>query len=373
MKSIAIAPTRNYGIDALRVLSIFMVLALHILGLGGIADRTTFPDPKFLTVWTFEALLYCVMNCYALITGYVMIQGKYRYTNLILLWLQVALVSVLGTVIYYFLKPGDIDKLVILLSVFPVSRKSYWYFSCYFVLYLLIPFINRALHSLTRRQAKVLCILLVLGVSGVTTLMDRDPLNLGGGYSAMWLMTLYILGACIRKFGFGTRIKARYLLTGFALSTLLTVGAFILLRLEAFSVLLRIWRTSVLLMHSSPTILFNSIALLLLFTRLKFKRNWVIKIIRQLSPLSFGVYIMHAHPQLSKFFFLDKPFAVFADYPIPLMILAVLLSAAGMFVFFGAIERLRIWLFDALKLKKRLLALEEKYIGDLWTNKENKE
>lgn len=370
MKSSTLVPTRNYGIDALRILAIFMVLALHILGIGGIADRTAFPEPRFMTVWTFEALLYCVMNCYALITGYVMIQSKYRYTNLILLWLQVALVSVVGTVIYYFLRPGAIDKLIVLLSAFPVSRKSYWYFSCYFVLYLLMPFFNRAIHSLNRRQAKVLCILLVLGLSGLTTLMDRDAFNLGGGYSALWLMALYIIGACIRKFNLGATIRSWILIVGFALSVLLTAGVFVLLHLEAFSGLLRVWRKSTLLMHTSPTILFNSIALLLLFTRLEIKCTWVIKLIRLLSPLSFGVYIMHAHPQISNFFFVDKPFAVFADYPIPLLILAVLLSAAGMFVFFGAIERLRIWLFDALKLKKRLLALEEKYIGDPWATKE---
>ena len=43
-----------------------------------------------------------------------------------------------------------------MLSVFPVSRKSYWYFSCYFVLYLLIPFFNRTIHTLSRPQAKAL-------------------------------------------------------------------------------------------------------------------------------------------------------------------------------------------------------------------------
>ena len=370
MKSSVLGSNRNYGIDALRVLCIFMVLALHILGLGGIADKTSFPEPRFLTVWTFEAFLYCVMNCYALITGYLMIQGKYRYTNLIVLWLQVILVSVGGAVIYYFLRPGAIDKVTVLLSAFPVSRRSYWYFSCYFALYLLIPLLNRAIHSLNRKQAKVLCILLVVGLSGLTTLMNADPFSLGGGYCALWLMALYILGACIRKFDFGAKIRSRTLVIGFFLSALATVGVFALLHLEVFSPLLRVWRKSGLLLHTSPTILFNSIALLLLFTRLKFKRSWVIKIISLLSPLSFGVYIMHAHPQISNFFFLDKPFAVFADYPIPLMLLAVLLSAAAMFVFFGAIDWLRIRLFDALKVKKRLLTLEEKHLGDLWSTKE---
>ena len=182
--------SRNHGIDALRILCIFMVLALHILGLGGIADKTQFPEPKFFAVWSFEALLYCVMNCYALITGYVMIRSRYRYTNLILLWLQVLLVSVGGAVVYYFLRPGAIDQVTLLLSAFPVSRRSYWYFSCYFALYLLIPLLNRAILSMNRKQAKALCILLIAGLSGLTTLLNADPFSLGGGYCALWLIAL---------------------------------------------------------------------------------------------------------------------------------------------------------------------------------------
>ena len=358
--------TRHYGIDALRILAIFMVLILHILGLGGIADQTTFPKPRFLTVWALEAAVYCAVNCYALITGYVMINGKYRYTNLILLWLQVALVSVLGTVFFYFLKPGWVTRQALLLSPFPVFRKTYWYFSCYVVLYLLIPFCNRALHSLSRSQAKLLCALLVLSLSVLPTLMNVDAFGLGGGYSVLWLMGMYIIGACIRKFNFGAAIKARFLLGGYILSVLLTVGVFALLHLEALSGLLKVWRKSLLLQYTSPTILFNGIALFLLFTRTEIKRPWMIRAIRLLSPVSFGVYILHTHPQIGKVFFLNKPFAVLADRPIPLMILAVVLCAIAIFVLFGALDRLRIWVFDALKLKKRLLALEEKYLGNLW-------
>lgn len=361
------ADNRHYGIDALRILSIFMVLVLHILGLGGIADETAFPQVRFLTVWTLEAVTYCAVNCYALITGYVMINGKYRYTNLILLWIQVALYSVLGTVLFYFLRPGTVSKMALLFSAFPLSRQTFWYFSAYCALFLLIPLLNRGIHSLNRSQAKVLCVLIVVTFSVLPTFMNVDTFSLGGGYSALWLIALYFIGACIRKFDFGARVKSWVLMGGYALSVLLSVGLFALLHLDVFSGVLRVWRKSLLLQYTAPTILFNGIALLLLFARMKINRRWIIRIIRLLSPVSFGVYILHTHHEIGDLFFLDKPFVVFAKYPIPLMIVAVLVSAVGMFLFFGAIDRLRIWLFDRLKLKKRLLALEEKYIGDLWT------
>lgn len=362
---------RHYGIDALRILATYMVLVLHILGLGGVIDATAFPEARFIAAWTLEVAAYCAVNCYALITGYLMINCKYRYTNLALLWLQVVLYGILGTVLFYFFKPGSVSKVDLLLSPFPVFKKTHWYFSSYFLLFLLIPLINRGFHSLNRRQAKVMCLMIILVLSVMPTLINVDTFQLGGGFSPLWLIALYLIGASIRKFGFGQRIRSRWLILGYGVSVLLSVGVYLLLHLDAFSVLLKVWRKSMLILYTAPTILFNGIALFLLSLRLRIKSRWLIKFIRLVSPVTFGVYILHAHRQLAEIFLLKNQFAPLADYPIPLMLGCVLLGGLGMFVFFGVIDGSRIWLFRMLKLKKRLLALEEKYIGDLWAQKED--
>ena len=63
---------RNYGIDALRIVSMFMIVILHTLGHGGILSSVSIFSGK-----------YCAVNCYALISGYVGINSKYRYSKII--------------------------------------------------------------------------------------------------------------------------------------------------------------------------------------------------------------------------------------------------------------------------------------------------
>lgn len=357
---------RHYGIDLLRILSMLMVLILHILGHGGILDATLPGSPHYIAAWVLECAVFCAVNCYALITGYVMINGKYRYTNLVLLWLQVVLINIVGKIPFYLADPSSVNIFNPLISLFPASRMDYWYFSSYFFLYLLIPVLNHAIHSINRRQAKVLCIIIIVAFSILPTVMNVDASGLGDGYSTIWLMLMYLLGACIRKFGFGTNIKSWILIVGYALSVLVSVVFLLLLPLDIFSILRIVWDNDMLIQYISPTVLFCGIALLLLFLRIHISRQWIIKIIQLLSPVSFGVYILHCQAQIVGFLFKEKRFAAFIQYPIPLMIGAVLLSAVVLFLLFAAIDKLRLMLFDALKLKKRLLALEEKYIGDLW-------
>ena len=90
----------NWGIDFLRIVSMFMVVCLHLLGRGGVLDSASFLSGKYEVLWLIEIAAYCAVNCYALISGYVGIYGKYRYTNWILLWLRVLCYSVGITAVF---------------------------------------------------------------------------------------------------------------------------------------------------------------------------------------------------------------------------------------------------------------------------------
>lgn len=362
------ADGRHYGIDGLRILSMFMVLLLHILAHGGILEATDYPSTRYISAYLLETASFCAVNCFGLISGYVMINAKYRYTNLVLLWLQVALFNILGTILFYFITPGSVSVLDLLFSPFPVFKRTFWYFSAYFLLFFFIPLLNHMVHGLNRRQAKVICVTIIIVFSVLPTLFNVDPFGLNNGYSTFWLLALYIIGSCIRKFNFGTNIKSIFLLCGYAISVLVSAGFFIALQFDVLSKLLIFWVKGQLINYTAPSMLFNGIALLLLFTRINISRQWIKSVIQLFSPVSFGVYILHQQPQIAAFLFRKNRFAAFADYPVPLMIGAILLSAFVLFAFFAAIDKLRLLLFQKLNLKKRLLALEEKNIGDLWPN-----
>lgn len=368
-KQISSTPaTRNYGIDALRILSMFMVLVLHVLGAGGVLAAAKPFSASYITAWTLETLAYCAVNCYGLISGYVGIHSKFKYTNLALLWLQVLIYSVVGTLIFYLIDPDSVGGLRLLYSFFPVSKNYFWYFSSYFGLYLFIPLLNRVINGLNVRQAKFLCLSIVLVFSVLPTVMNFDPFATKGGYTVFWLMLLYILGACIRKFDLLAKVKTVTLAVGYLLAVAASVGLKLFLNADIFPILANFLSEDSLISYTAPTILFCGISLLIIFSRFNHLPNWSVRGISFFAPVAFGVYIIHSVEHINALLFKDDRFGLLADYHPVLMVLAVLLSACAIFIVCALIDGLRLLLFKKLRIKQRLLKLEDKYIGDLWNS-----
>lgn len=65
------ADKRNYGIDLLRIVSMFMVVFLHILGGGGVLELDSLSGASYWTAWTLKTASYCAVDIFAIISGYV--------------------------------------------------------------------------------------------------------------------------------------------------------------------------------------------------------------------------------------------------------------------------------------------------------------
>lgn len=358
---------RNTGIDLLRIASMYMVVLLHVVGAGGVLSATRPFSAGNFAAWTLEIGAYCASNCYALISGYVGIHSKYRYSNIVVLWLQVALYSVVGTLIFFLVDPAQVGMKQLVYAFFPVTKGSLWYFSAYFGLFFFIPLINRAVLALNRRQAKLLCLTFFVLLSVIPSLMFTDAFFSNGGYSVFWLMVMYFIGACIRKFDLLAKIRSLPLVLCYGLCVALTIGCWAFLKADIIPILSKVLPANFLISYISPTVLICGICLLLIFSRLKLRSVAAAKVIGFLSPLSFGVYAIHCQPQIFDFLFQDDPFARFAQYPPWLLVLAALFSAAALFIICAALDLLRHLLFKVLKLKQRLLKWENNRLRDFWT------
>lgn len=90
IKSNEMRREHHYGLDLLRILSMFMIVVTHVLGKGGLRSTVEgHVDIYFITTWIIQVLVYGAVNCYALISGYVGIQSRYKYSKLANIWLQV--------------------------------------------------------------------------------------------------------------------------------------------------------------------------------------------------------------------------------------------------------------------------------------------
>ncbi|MBQ6946801.1 MAG: acyltransferase, partial [Clostridia bacterium] len=85
---------RNEGIDLLRIISMFMVVLLHVLGVGGLLKAANDAPIGYEALRVLQIGATCAVNCYGLISGYVGYKGKFKLSSIALMWLQVFLISV---------------------------------------------------------------------------------------------------------------------------------------------------------------------------------------------------------------------------------------------------------------------------------------
>ena len=152
---------RNYGIDLMRMLAMLFVTILHVLGQGGILNGAEPRSANYWIAWFMEVGAYCAVNCYALISGYVGVNSKYKYSSVILLWLRVVFYTILITGIFSVILPEAVSLVHWKNAVFPVMTGQYWYFTAYFCLYLLTPFINKMIQEMSGKALGCLSIILL--------------------------------------------------------------------------------------------------------------------------------------------------------------------------------------------------------------------
>lgn len=364
---------RNCGIDLLRILAMYMVVIMHILGVGGVLNGCERLSAEYCIAWFLEATAYSAVNCYALISGFVGIESKYRYSNIVLLWLRVVFYTVVFAVLFGVFLPDAVEMTTYIKAFFPVFKSSYWYFSSYFCLFFMIPILNAAIIGMTKKQLKYVVTALFVLFSALQTVFG-DRFGTNEGYSALWLVILYVFGAYIKKFSTWKQMEVRKAIVGYGLMVILSWGFKIGIEVavsigdeDNLFVSMASTYSERLVRYISPTMLFAAIFLLIAFGKLQISGK-LKRIIMFFSPLAFSVYIIHAHPLVWDYFIKDK-FADIADMTVPLIVLFVLGTAGGIYIICSMIDVLREYLFKIINIKKVLSRLEEEYIGGLWSDK----
>ena len=135
---------RNYGIDLLRSFSMCMVITLHFLGHGGVLQNVN-NGANYGIAWLMEAITYAAVDIFATISGFVgwsPEEKRNRAKNFIQLWMQVSFYSLVISIITYLFH-NEIGVIGILRGLFPIANDTYWYFTAFFLLTLLMPALNR--------------------------------------------------------------------------------------------------------------------------------------------------------------------------------------------------------------------------------------
>ena len=333
---------RNWGVDLLRILSMLMILFLHVLGRGGILTHATKLSTQYEVAWLLETASYCAVNCYALISGYVGVRSRFRFSNLLQLWLQVVTYSFGITVITGWISPDKVATKDYIHALFPVSHQYYWYFTAYFCLFFFLPVLNHLLNTLSQRKLLLLMLSLVFLFSILPSIFNRDIFYTKNGYSACWLIVLYLIGGYCRRFDPLKNWSGLFSLAIYALCVLASWE--IKWALESVEHAY----ADVLVRYTSPTILLAAVALLNGCSKLRVSRIPA-AVIRFLAPLAFGVYLIHVHPLPWKYV-MNKAFVAFAEYSPLKLVGAVIVAVLALYLLCTVIEYIRHLVFRLLRI-----------------------
>lgn len=361
MKKVKMSSDRNYGIDFLRILSMFFVLVLHINWQGGILDSLVKLSLGYNLAWLVEICAYCAVNCYALISGYIGYARECKYSNIIKLYIRTVFYALLATGFFYMMSPEMVGEKAFIRAVLPMGFEVYWYFSAYFCMFFFAPFLNKVLEVCDRKQLTLLVINSVILFSVLPTLFQKDIFYTNNGFSPLWLSILYILGGYIKKYDLHKKIKNSVCIVMYILGVVVSFGhkvitEYIKLRIYGVSVDERL-----LIEYTSPTILICALALLCLFAKLTLK-DGVKRVISIFAPFAFSVYLIHTAPFVWTIIMKNR-FIAYATLNPFVMVFAVLSTAVGIFVLCSLIDYVRICIFKWLHIDKMSIKIEEKVVN----------
>jgi len=185
MKSVLpAARQRNYGIDLLRLVSMFYVVLCHCFSQGGILP-TLIPDTPEQTMALFVFYLtLCCVNIFGMISGYVGYNEEakpLRFSTYGMVWLQVVFYSVGITVIFELINSEAATLQDLIRGFTPVTSNLYWYFSAYTGLFFLMPLLNAGIRGCDNRTLKGIFWAIVVLFSLVPA--SRDVFYMFDGYS----------------------------------------------------------------------------------------------------------------------------------------------------------------------------------------------
>ena len=348
---------RNIGIDALKILSMFMIVILHILGQGGILATLPQFSMRYNISWLLEIMCLCSVNCFAIASGYLSADRQYTYKGIINLWLQVIFYSLVLIGIMKFVTPETINYTYITKAFLPTMAHSYWYFTAYFGLYLFMPLLNIIIDK-TPKMVLFSSLFFILSFTSIGGLFNSNFLWEAGGYSTIWLMIMYLIGGMVKKYKIRSKDCLRNI---FYFLIFCGINFFLKLVIEKFfSGTLYLGNLNYTLVnYTSPFLVLASIHLFMFFEQYVPKKKINKKVIVFFAPLSFGVYLIHTNAAIWENV-MKNNFIFITNYLSFKFVLLIFMSAILIFVGCAFIDYFRIKLFKICRLNILVDKIEKK-------------
>lgn len=261
---------RQTNFELLRIICMLLIVAHHFACHGGYAISKI---PQ-LNAQLINGLIVggkLGVNVFVLISGYFMIESKFKFSKLLRLVSHVVFYSVLFYLLEVILNRQEFNIWEFFVQFFANCTSRYWFASCYVILFILSPYLNKMIKACDKKQHLLLIAILLF----IQTILPKFY-NISYFGNTFWFITVYIIATYFRLYSNKIFDNVWIMLGGF----LITLFVMVFANING----LTLWGLK------NVTCVICSVCIFCLFKNINVGK---IKIINFISSATYGVYLLH--------------------------------------------------------------------------------
>lgn len=263
--------SRDLNFEFLRLTSMLAIVYGHLSQAG----------PEIVNPLT----MFGDVNCFILITGYFMTDGKFKFSRVVRLVIETVFYCFIISLIFYVINPNKIGIFQLIKSIFPFAPTafSYWFVNKYLGLILLQPFLSFLIQKISRKQFEYLLFILLILNSQFLNFFPFSVL-FDNGWSLPWFITVFLIGAYVKMYKPFEIINNLFIWSCIWFISIVSFNLVSIFHLEFL----------IDLQYNNWIFILKSFATFMMFRKLKIDYNSFIgKCIAFCAPNIFAIYIIH--------------------------------------------------------------------------------
>ncbi len=294
--------SRQSNYELMRIISMMMIVIWHVFLYGSNIDSA--PDNIKMIYDLIRSILVVHVNSFVILSGYFQCKSKFKMSKLLSLINSVAFYKIFILTLVFIFGFSSVSKVSIIRNVFPLDLESYWFIRVYLILYIISPFLNKFIATLSKHEYRKLLIVLFTLFSVISTFTNQEALSntVNYGYSLVSFVFLYLLGAYFRIYPFsdtyfGKRFSKNaqqlmFIFIFFALAFINFSTHVVFTKLlsggEIASYIGRTYSVA-FNQYDNPLVVLQSLSYFMIFGYLNLKS----RLINVISSTTFGIYLIH--------------------------------------------------------------------------------
>ena len=287
--------TRAANLDLLRIVSMVLIVFLHSIDHSGVLENAAGcgTGMYYYVRFTYALCQVCV-NIYILLSGYFMVNSRFRLHKLVTLWMETVFYGFTLKLIFMLAGLDDFSIPSLASCFLPILSGRYWFLTIYVGMYLVSPFLNILIRAMDKRQHSLLNLCLFCVCSLWVSIHPKFAgMNSGGGWGLAWFVVLYLAAAWFRLYYKPNRKWGRWLAGYFLIPACIALAQCLPLP-GIFQTVLENW-----FRYDSAPVYLMTVCLFAAFLNVEIQNNALSRWIRAAAPLTLGVYLIHAHANVS--------------------------------------------------------------------------